>query len=172
MAVSKYIEEVAGQLQEGTPKQAGGAGSEEKIIASDAAGLLAASFLPVGVGVEAVNVVTSENLAAGDLVNLHLDGGVIKARKADATTAGKEADGFVTGAVTAPSATDVFLEGRNTAVATTMTLGARQFLSTTAGQVTETAPSATGNVVQIVGRAYATGAMTTENFSGVTVVKA
>ena len=47
-----------------------------------------------GGGADTGTVTTSEALAAGDLVNIWNSSGA-KARKADATTAGKEAHGFV-----------------------------------------------------------------------------
>lgn len=126
-----------------------GAGDSGKVVALDAAGRIDSSMMPVGIGADTSSIVTSENLAAGDLVNIWNDGGTAKARKADATTAGKEAHGFVLSAVTAPAAATVYFEGADTAV-TGLTPG-NQFLATTAGGATATAPSAAGNVVQRVG---------------------
>ena len=92
--------------------------------------------------------ITSEALAAGDLVNIWNSGGA-KARKADATTAGKEAHGFVLAAFGSGVPAAVYFEGTNTAV-TGLTPGP-QFLNTTAGAASSTAPSGSGNVVQRVG---------------------
>lgn len=144
-----------------------GAADEGKIPALDAAGRLDTTVLPVGIGADTQSITTSEALSAGDLVNIWNSSGA-KVRKADATVAGKEAHGFVlTGAGAGASAT-VYFEGSNTSM-TGLTPGP-QFLSTTAGTATGTAPSGTGNVVQRVGFAVSA---TTMNFqSGVPVTLA
>jgi hypothetical protein len=131
-----------------------GAGDSGKLAALDAAGRLDESMMPVGIGADTSSIATSENLAAGDLVNIYNDGGTAKARKADATTAGKEAHGFVLDAVTSPANATVYFEGPNTSV-TGLTPGV-QYLTTTAGTSSTTAPSASGNIVQRVG--FATSA--------------
>lgn len=99
-------------------------------------------------GADTGTVTTSEALAAGDLVNIWNSSGA-KARKADATTAGKEAHGFVLAAFGSGVPAAVYFEGTNTAV-TGLTPGP-QFLNTTAGAASSTAPSGSGNVVQRVG---------------------
>lgn len=160
MAGNKYIKNNAGTLTEEASIQASaGAGDAGKIVALDAAGKLDNSMMPTGIGADTASIVSSENLAAGDLVNVWNNAGTANARKADATTSGKEAHGFVLSAVTAPAAATVYFEGTNTAV-TGLTPG-NQFLATTAGTATGTAPSGSGNVVQKVG--VATSA-TTLNF--------
>lgn len=126
-----------------------GAGDSGKIAQLDAAGRLDNTVMPVGVGADTASITTSEALAAGDLVNIHSSTGV-KARKADATTVGKEAMGFVLAAAGAGAAATVYFEGRNTSV-TGLTVGVPQYLGTTAGGTTATAPSAAGNIVQRVG---------------------
>lgn len=153
MAADKYIYNNAGRLTEKAGTQTGGAGSANKIVALNAAtGLLDVSMMPVGIGPEVFVTVCSEALAAGDFVNLWLTSGATKARKADSTTAGKEADGFVLAVSSNPGdPATVYLEGINNQLST-MTLGAKQYLST-AGARTETAPSGSGNVVQLLGKA-------------------
>lgn len=131
-----------------------GAGDTGKIPALDGSGRLDSSFMPVGMGADTATVATSETLAAGDLVNIWNNTGTAAVRKADATTAGKEAHGFVLAVFTHPTTATVYFEGTNTAV-TGRTPG-KQFLATTAGTTTTTAPSGSGNVVQIVG--FATSA--------------
>lgn len=145
-----------------------GAGDSGKLPALDAAGKLDNSFMPTGIGADTQSIVSSENLAAGDLVNVWNDSGTPKVRKADATTAGKEAHGFVLSAVTAPAAATVYFEGNNAQV-TGLTAGP-QFLSTTPGIATVTAPSGSGNVVQRVG--FATAATNLNFTSGDPVVLA
>ena len=142
-----------------------GAGDSGKLPALDAAGKLDNSFMPTGIGADTSSIVSSENLAAGDLVNIWNNTGTANVRKADATVAGKEAHGFVLAAVTSPAAATVYFEGSNTGV-TGLTPGP-QFLSATAGLCTATAPSASGNVVQRVG--FATSA-TNMNFQSQTPV--
>ena len=152
-----------------------GAGDAEKIVATNASGVLddtllnAAtsgaskvlktksdgtideSVLPAGIGADVKNVVASEALAAGDLVNIWNDGGTEKVRKADATTEGKEAIGFVKASFASAATAAVYFEGRITGLSG-LTPGARRYLSTaSAGQVTASAPSSAGNVVQFVG---------------------
>lgn len=160
MAVRKYLKNNAGTITEETPAiTSAGAADEGKITALDASGRLSTTFMPVGVAIETQALVASEALAAGDWVNLWDDAGAFKCRKADATTAGKEAHGFVLAAVAAAATATVFLEGTNTAL-TGQTPGVK-FLSITAGAGSATAPTAAGNVVQRLG--VATSA-TTVNF--------
>lgn len=188
MAVRKYLKNNAGTLtEEAAVNSSAGAGDEGKIPALNASGVLAASivnsvgtsagagdsgklpsldgsgrldnsFMPVGIGADTAAIATSETLAAGDFVNIWDSTGA-KVRKADATTVGKEAHGFVLSAFTHPTTATVYFEGTNTAVSG-KTPGV-QFLQTTAGTSGSTAPSSSGNVVQKLG--VATSA-TTINF--------
>ncbi|MCL4775676.1 MAG: hypothetical protein KJZ98_17180 [Burkholderiaceae bacterium] len=188
MAVRKYLKNNAGTLtEEAAVNSSAGASDEGKIPALNASGVLAASivnsvgtsagagdsgklpsldgsgkldnsFMPVGIGADTASISTSETLAAGDFVNIWDSTGA-KVRKADATTAGKEAHGFVLSAFTHPTTATVYFEGTNTAVSG-KTPGV-QFLQTTAGTSGSTAPSSSGNVVQKLG--VATSA-TTINF--------
>ena len=135
-----------------------GAGDSGKIPQLDAAGRLDSSFMPVGLGADTQSITASEALSAGDFVNVWNSTGA-KVRKADATTSGKEAHGFVLSSVNSSAAATVYFEGTNTAV-TGQTPGV-VFLSATAGLATATAPSGSGNVVQRIG--FATSA-TTINF--------
>lgn len=126
-----------------------GAGDAGKLAALDSTGKLDTTMMPTGIGADTDSIQASEALAAGDWVNIHNSSGS-RIRKADATTAGKEAHGFVLSAVSSGANGTVFFEGGNTQV-TGKTPGAMQFLSTTPGLSTETAPSATGNIVQRIG---------------------
>lgn len=129
-----------------------GAGDSGKVVALDAAGKIANTMMPTGVGADTKLIAASEDLAAGDFVNIWNSTGA-KVRKADATTAGKEAHGFVLAAVTSGQNATVYFEGANTQV-TGQTPGP-VFLSATAGLATSTAPSSSGNVVQRIGFATA-----------------
>lgn len=126
-----------------------GASDSGKLPALDSSGRLDQSFLPVGIGADTAQILASETLASGDFVNIYNNGGTANVRKADATVSGKEAHGFVLAGVTSGATATVYFEGSNTSV-TGKTPGV-QFLSTTAGQSTSTAPSGSGNVVQTLG---------------------
>lgn len=148
-------------LEGGVPKQetaigtSGGAVDGGKIVRTDASGKLDPTLFPTGIAPETRTMTASEALAAGDLVNIWNASGP-KMRKADATVAGKEAHGFVLAAV-APGATGtVYPEENVISGLSGLIPGAKQFLSTTAGARTETAPSAAGNVAQVIGVALST----------------
>jgi hypothetical protein len=141
-----------------------GAGDAGKIVALDSSGRIDSTMMPVGVGADTATITTSEALSAGDWVNVWNSTGA-KVRKADATTAGKEAHGFVLVGVGSSASATVYFEGTNTAV-TGQTPGP-VFLSTTAGAGTTTAPSGAGNVVQRIG--FATSA-TSVNFQSQTPI--
>lgn len=125
----------------------------DSLVATGADGKWDISLMPVGVGAEVIVAPAFEDLAAGNFVNKFLSGGVIKIRKADATTSGKPADGFVLDNVVAPANATVYgLSNLNTAVAG-LTIGAKYYLSTTPGGITTTPPAASGNFSQQVGTA-------------------
>lgn len=149
MAGDKYIYNNSGTLTEKEAIQSSaGAGDAGKIPAVDSTGKLDLSLMPTGIGADTAVITASENLAAGDLVNVW-DSTGFKVRKADATTAGKEAHGFVLSAVTSGNPATVYFIGSNDQV-TGLSPGP-QFLQTTAGTADATAPSGSGNVVQRVG---------------------
>ena len=150
MAGDKFLYNNAGRITEKASNQtSAGAGDAGKIVALDSAGKLDITLMPSGIGADTITAEASEALAAGDFVNLYNSSG-LKARKADATTSGKEANGFVLSAVESAASGTVYRQGVNNQL-TGMTVGARQYLATTPGARTETAPSATGNVVQFLG---------------------
>ena len=135
-----------------------GAGDSGKLPALDSSGRLDTTFMPVGIAADTVSITTSETIASGDLVNIWNSTGA-KVRKADASVAGKEAHGFVLAGAGSGASVTVYFEGSNTQV-TGLTPGV-QFLSTSPGLCSSTAPSGSANVVQRVG--FATGA-TSLNF--------
>jgi hypothetical protein len=93
---------------------------------------------------------SSENISAGDLVNIWNDSGTRKARKADASN-GRRAHGFVLDAVTSPANATVYLSGDITGL-TSLTPGTAYYLSgATAGASTSTAPSTAGYLSQEIG---------------------
>lgn len=154
----KYIKhDAAGNFTEVEASATGGSGQENKIPALDSSGRLDATMMPTGIGAETSALEAYGTLAAGDLVNVFSDGGVSKVRKADATNATAPANGFVLSAYTAGQTATVYWGGINSQV-TGLTVG-NVFLGTTAGAVTSTAPSTSGNVVQKVGYAITSTSM-------------
>ncbi len=142
-----------------------GAGDAGKLVALDAAGLIDASMMPVGVGADTASIQSSENLVAGDYVNIWNDAGTAKVRKADASTAAaaKRAMGFVLANVTSPANALVYFEGKNTAV--TVTAGTTYVLSHSApGGVLALASATTtaGHILQVVGEAISATTIATE----------
>lgn len=164
----KFISIISGvkQLIEAITTSAG-AGDAGKIPALDASGRLDNSMMPVGIGADTKQLAASETLAAADIVNVWNDAGTAKARKADGSASGKECVGFVlAGAASGANAT-VYFEGTITGLSG-LTPGTRYYLSaTTPGQVTDTAPSTSGNVVQYIGRAISATEISFEPDDGV-----
>lgn len=152
--------------QEATVTSAGSA-DDGKIVALDGTGRLDSSVLPVGVGDDTATIEASENLDAGDFVNVWNDTGTAKVRKADASSSGKECVGFVLSAVTSGNNATVYFEGTNTQL-TGLTPGDRMYLSAaTAGDATSTAPSTAGNVLQFLGVATSATTISFEASEGV-----
>ena len=144
-----------------------GAGDSGKIPALDSSGKLDTTFMPAGIGADAISMTTSEAVASGDFVNIWDSTGA-KVRKADATVAGKEAHGFVLAGVGSGANCTVYFEGTNTGV-TGQTPGP-VFLSATAGLATSTAPSSSGNVVQRIGFAVSATAINFQSQAPVVLV--
>lgn len=136
-----------------------GAGDAGRIPGLDGTGRLDPTFMPVGIGADTQAITTSEALAAGDIVNIHASTGA-KARKGDATAAGKKGVGFVLASVSSGASATVYFEGTITGL-TGLTAGAEYFLGTTPGVPTATPPTGSGNVIQSIGFATST---TTINF--------
>jgi len=95
--------------------------------------------------------IAGATLAIGDVVYIHTDGEVAKA-DADAVTS-MPAVGICVGAGTDGNAVDVLVQGimHDTSAFPTFTVGADVFVDTTAGAVTATAPSGSGDTVQKIG---------------------
>lgn len=156
MPGDKYLRQNAGVLTEVVATQtSAGAGDANKIPALDATGKLDTTLMPVGIGADTNVIQASEALAAGDFVNVWNNAGAFRARKADASAAGKEANGFVLAAVANGANATIYSEGSNTQVSG-QTAGAVFLSATTAGQATATPPSAAGQVVQRIGTAVST----------------
>ena len=167
MAAKKFLRLVNGVLTEifGVQTSAG-AGNAGDLVSLDDSGRIDNSMMPVGIGADTSTISASETLAAGDWVNVWNNSGA-KVRKADATTAGKEAHGFVLAAVTSGNPATVYFEGTNTQVSG-QTPGP-VFLQTTAGVGGPTVPSASGNVVQQIGVAVSATAVNFERSVPITL---
>jgi hypothetical protein len=155
MAAKKYIKNNGGQLTEqAATVVSAGVANDGDIIALDSTGRLDPSVLPIGVGQEVLSITAFENLSAGDFVNIFLDGGVAKVRKADASGGNaKKADGFVIAAFTTGNTASVYFGNVNTGVSG-LTIGAVYYLSdSVAGGITSTAPTASAAIVQQLGKA-------------------
>ena len=150
MAGGRYLHSASGVTTQARAAQtSAAAGDADKLIRLDSAGKLDASFMPSGFGAETKSVVTSENLAAGDAVNLYNNGGTLNARKADNSN-GRRAHGFVLSATTSPAAATVYYGQIEVADYTSLTPGGTCWLGTT-GRATQTPPSGSGVVSQELG---------------------
>lgn len=153
MAVQKYLQQgTAGFDEKAFLDSSSGAGDAGKPIALDASGLLPTSMLPAGVGANTFTRPTSENLSAGDLVDIYDAAGVSTARRADASVTGKTADGFVKAGTTTPANATIYGPGETISGLTSLTIGAVYYLSnTTPGKIVTPAPTTSGHVAQRVG---------------------
>jgi hypothetical protein len=131
-----------------------GAGDSGEFIIADASGKLDISFLPNGVGADAITATAGEALTAGDFVYFTAGGSVMKA---DATSYAKRAMGYVLTSVANAGQATVYFDESNSALSG-LTVGAVYFISATAGVATATAPTTSGQFSQALG--FATSATT------------
>ena len=170
MAAKKYIALVAGRLKQlAAVVTSAGVANDGDLVALDASGKLDASVMPSGIGATTVAALASETLAANDLINLYTNAGTINARKADGTSEGKECHGLVKAGFASAAMATIYTPGDVITGLTGLTPGARQYLATTAGARTETAPSTTGNVSQMIGVAVSATSMIFEPEEPITV---
>jgi hypothetical protein len=150
----KFVQYWNGFLQEFLPlKQSSGAGDADKIVATGADGRIDPSLMPTGFESQVKLFPASEDLAAGNLVNIWDDSGTLKLRVADASLS-RPADGYVKSAALTGANASMYLEGVNNQVSG-LTVG-RVWLGN-AGAVTNTPPvSGSGGISQIVGSTLAT----------------
>ena len=127
-----------------------GAGSSGAVVSLDDTGRIDQSMMPAGVGTDQFSLPASEALTAGDFVNAWDDAGTMKVRRADNSN-GREADGYVLAGVVSGATADVEFSDQNSQLSG-LTVGADYYLGTVGG-VTTTQPSATGELVQHLGKA-------------------
>lgn len=95
------------------------------------------------------NVITSEALSAGHLINLYNSAG-LRAQRADAAFA-RRAHGYVRAAFASGAVAEVYVSGFNDLLSG-LVVGTTVYLSdTTPGTVTATPPTASGHIVQAIG---------------------
>ena len=152
--------------EESSINTSSGAGDEGKIPALDATGRLNTNMMPVGVSADTKTITTSEDLSSGNFVNVYDVTGTPTARKADATTVGKQAVGFVLASTTSGQNAEIYFESTNNQLSG-LTGGDRMYLDTTAGVATATPPSASGNVVQFLGMALSASEISFEPNDGI-----
>lgn len=168
--MANYLELNAGRIKEKAAiNTSSGATDAGKIVELDTAGKIDSTMMPTGIGADSADLITSEDLAGGDFINIYDDGGVPTVRKADAATEGKEAVAFVKSSSLSGENNTVFFEGTSSGH-TGLTIGSRQYLdATTAGGSTETPPSTSANVVQYLGLAISATEISFEATDPITV---
>lgn len=140
MATNKFLTFISNSKQLVTAiASSAGVGDANKIISTGSDGKIDLTLMPSGIGPSTETIPASENLAAGDFVNIWNDSGTRRVRKADASN-GRSANGFVLAAVTSGSNATVYLQGVNSGL-TSLTAGLQYYLAGTAGAATATAPS-------------------------------
>lgn len=150
-----------------------GATDKNKIVATDGNGKLDLSLMPSGLDVATFNAAVSENLSAGDFINIFDDGGTRKVRKADADN-NRPAHGFVLSAVAANEQGLIYTKGTNTAL-TGLSLGSNYYLSNIPGKsastpVVENNELKSGSLYQELGTAIAANSLEFE-YNGVITIE-
>lgn len=158
-STKKFLKNNNGAIaEEAALLTSGGAADANKIPALDNSGRLDVTFMPTGIGADTGNAVATEALSANDLVNVWNNAGVHSVRKADGSSKGKEAHGFVLSAVSIGDQAKIYFEGTNAGL--TGVLPGIQYLSDTVpGKSTTTVPTATGHIVQVVGFGFSANAI-------------
>lgn len=136
--------------------ESNGATDAGKGVALDASGKLDDSVMPVGIGAEVEVIPATEDLVAGNSINIYNSSGS-KCRKADATAASpKPCHGFILDNVTSGQNATVYLDGNITGLSG-LTPGLPVFLGKTAGTFTQDVSSyTTGDLFQDLGVASKT----------------
>lgn len=149
--MARFIDVINGVLTQLVPiNSSAGVGDAHKVPQTGSDGRLDASLMPATMATQAKTFPASEDLTAGDLVNVWDSSSTLKVRKADGPlgrlAVGYVASGFLTGATAT-----VFVEGINTQVSG---LVPGLCWLDAAGAVTQTPPATgSGGVSQIVGTA-------------------
>lgn len=124
-----------------------GATEAGDFVALASNGKLDPSLFPENIGADVLNFTSGEALAAGDFIYIESAGTIAKA---DATVVAKKAVGYVKSSVASGVAVNVYFDDSNDSL-TALTPGTTYYLDVTAGSVTATPPTATGNILQELG---------------------
>jgi hypothetical protein len=166
MTTNKFLTFLSNKIQYVTAiASSAGVGDANKIIATGSDGLISSTLMPTGIGADTQSVVASENLSAGDWVNVYDNAGTPNVRKADANPE-RACTGYVLASVSSAASAIVYRSGTNTG-RTGLTTGTYYYLSATAGSETATAPTTSGDVIQGLGYA---GSSTTIAFQPTTPI--
>lgn len=150
MATNKFLTFLSNKNQLVTAiASSAGAGDANKIIATGSDGKIDSTLMPTGIGADTQTVLASENLSAGDWVNVFDNAGTPNVRKADANPE-RACTGFVLSSVSSAANATVYRSGTNTG-RTGLTAGTYYYLSGTAGGETATAPTSSGDIIQGLG---------------------
>lgn len=134
MAQKFLVREGGKTKQKGALTVSAGATDAGKMFVPGAGGKWDMSLMPNGIGANTQIIPASENLSAGNLVNIWSDAGAVKVRLADNSN-GRPADGYVLVAVAAPNDATVYpLDGTNSQLSG-LTPGAEHWLGTAGGVV-------------------------------------
>ena len=150
--MSYFLDIVNGLITQIKPiSTSAGVGDASKIPQTNAAGKLDLTLMPAEITAQAVTLPASEDLTAGDIVNIWVDTGTTKVRKASGT-ASRSAEGYVSAGFLTGATATIYTQGFNNNL-TGLTPGGRCWLGAS-GAVTQTAPSSgSGGISQIVGTA-------------------
>lgn len=136
MAVQKFLALVGGKFKQLTATTSStGVPDAGKMIAAGTDGKLHESFLPTGIGANTVTAPASEAIAAGKLVNLFLDGGVVKLRLADNSN-GRVAWGYLKESASADATATAYRLNTVMPAQSGLTVGADYWLGTAGGVIT------------------------------------
>lgn len=137
----------------GTATSAGAADGGKTLILT-AGGTIDPTMMPAGVGPSTTNIMASEALSSGDMVNIYDNAGVANCRLSDGSTVGKEAHGFVLAACAAGVAAAVYFDGTNDQCVG-LTPGVQYLHAANPGKTTGAAgiPVGAGKTLQRVGLA-------------------
>jgi hypothetical protein len=152
MANGKYIRvnDTTGLLEELEALEVStGVADASKPIKTDSTGKIDLSLMPVGIGPDTQDIVCTENLSAGDFVNIYNNAGSVAVRKADRSN-GRQAHGFVLQNYSSAQTAKVYKDSENNALVG-LTIGAAYYLGT-GGAVSLTPPAAgSGQLLQALG---------------------
>jgi hypothetical protein len=163
MATQTFLSIVAGVKKLITAAQLGGTTYAGQIPALNATtGLLDITMMPSGIGPNTENIVASEAIAAGALVNVYTNAGAVSVRNADNSNTSKIANGFVLAAVASAGTATVYFGGIISGLSG-LTPGAQYFLGTVGAPILASAlPTTAGTIIQSVGVAFSASVLVFE----------